>query len=270
MRVAGNNAANAAGIRTAGSLSLYDSTVADNHATQTGGGILNTGALTLERVTVSSNIADTNGGGLYLHSSDPLSGEVNITNTTISGNQAKAFMGGGIWVYYQTELWITNCTLAGNSAGQGGGIYNYHQQDFLENELLKLSESAQLGNVHLLNTLVANNTFANCGRSTQTEPIHSLGHNLDSGTTCEFIPAQGDLVSTNPQLGPLQNNGGQTMTHALLSGSPAIDTGSNTNCPAVDQRGVPRPQGASCDIGAYELQPGVTGDNWQFLPLLVR
>jgi len=58
---------------------------------------------------------------------------------------------------------------------------------------------------------------------------------------------------TNPLLGPLQNNGGQTQTHALLTGSPAIDAGTNTGCPTTDQRGIARPQGATCDIGAFEF-----------------
>lgn len=80
----------------------------------------------------------------------------------------------------------------------------------------------------------------------------SLGHNLDSGSTCGFA-SPGDLSNTDPKLGPLQNNGGFTATHALLPGSPAIDAGS-PDCPplAIDQRGVARPQGPACDIGAYE------------------
>ncbi len=57
----------------------------------------------------------------------------------------------------------------------------------------------------------------------------------------------------NPLLGPLVNNGGSTETHALLTGSPALDTGNNATCPATDQRGIPRPGGAACDIGSYEL-----------------
>jgi hypothetical protein len=61
-----------------------------------------------------------------------------------------------------------------------------------------------------------------------------------------------DMINTEPLLGPLQNNGGPTMTSALLSNSPAINTADNAACPPTDQRGVPRPQGPACDIGAYE------------------
>ena len=86
--------------------------------------------------------------------------------------------------------------------------------------------------------------------------ITSNGNNLDSQNSCH-LTAAGDITNTNPLLGPLHDNGGRTLTHALLPGSPAIDAGDDLACAAapvngIDQRGVPRPQGAACDIGAYE------------------
>jgi hypothetical protein len=87
----------------------------------------------------------------------------------------------------------------------------------------------------------------------------SLGYNMIGNTSgCSFTPGPGDLVNVDPMLGPLQDNGGPTLTQALLPGSPAIDAGSPA-CPPpdTDQRGVPRPQGAACDIGAYEFVPVV-------------
>jgi hypothetical protein len=85
---------------------------------------------------------------------------------------------------------------------------------------------------------------------------------LSSDDSCGFIAA-GDLQNTDPKLRPLQNNGGPTLTHALLPGSPAIDAAPLASCvdaqanPLVaDQRGETRPQGGACDIGAYELQAG--------------
>ena len=252
VRVVANSARTAAGIRNAGSLNVQDSIISGNQAAWTGGGILNTGSLSLDRSTVTGNVAGTNGGGLYLHSDNPLTGQVTIQNSTISGNQANSFMGGGIWVYYQTELSVSSSTITGNTAGQGGGIFNYHQQDgALSRPNLDPKAAAQEGNILLHNTIVANNTFANCGRSSQTFAIVSQGHNLDSGITCEFAQT-GDLTETDPNLVPLQNNGGPTLTHALNPGSMAIDNGDDLDCPLTDQRGVIRPQGQHCDIGAYE------------------
>jgi hypothetical protein len=111
----------------------------------------------------------------------------------------------------------------------------------------------------LKNTIVANNANGNCLISgTPT----SQGNNLGSDATCTFFMASGDQNSVDPQLGALQDNGGPTPTRALALTSPAVDGGTNIGCPATDQRGIARPQGARCDIGAYELVL-----QRQFLPL---
>ncbi len=99
------------------------------------------------------------------------------------------------------------------------------------------------------NSTFANNTGGNCGGG-----LTDQGYNLESSTDCGFT-GTGSLQKTDPQLGGLQNNGGPTQTIALLSNSPAIDHIPAANCPATDQRGFTRPDGASesaCDIGAYE------------------
>ena len=124
---------------------------------------------------------------------------------------------------------------AGNSAGQGGGIFNYHQQGALA---ARESTNMLEGNIQLLNILLASNTFANCERSAQTNSIVSLWGNLDSGTSCELNTLLGDQVAIGPLLGPLQDNGGFTQTQALPAGSPAIDAGQKDGCPVEDQRGV--------------------------------
>ncbi len=106
------------------------------------------------------------------------------------------------------------------------------------------------GAIDLKDTIVANNPSE---ETAFLSALFSLGNNLDGDGTCNLAPGLGDLVSTDPRLGPLADNGGPTETHALLAGSPAIDAGSD-DCPppATDQRGVARPDGAACDIGAFE------------------
>jgi hypothetical protein len=106
------------------------------------------------------------------------------------------------------------------------------------------------GELSMLNTIVASTTPAqNC--VIEDGAIVSAGHNLDSGSSCNFTEP-GDISNANPQVQSLANNGGQVLTGALAAGSPAIDAGTNHGCPNADARGVPRPQGSSCDIGAYE------------------
>jgi hypothetical protein len=103
------------------------------------------------------------------------------------------------------------------------------------------------GAVQTRDSVIANaGVGLNCGGQ-----VTSLGHNLSSDNSCNLTGA-GDLNGVDPRLTGLQNNGGPTHTHGLYPNSPAIDAGDNNGCPANDQRGVPRPQGAACDIGAYE------------------
>lgn len=176
--------------------------------------------------------------------------QLTLANSTLSNNRAVEVSGGlqggdggalGIVPFISTNsIRITNTTIYSNFASiQGGGI----QAD------------PGYGSGSIRNSIVANNVAffaANCGGDTFT----SAGNNIDSGTGCNFS-AGGDLSDTDPLLGPLANNGGTTLTHALLPGSPAVNAADNTACAAdpiknVDQRGVLRPQGAFCDIGAVE------------------
>jgi hypothetical protein len=107
--------------------------------------------------------------------------------------------------------------------------------------------------VVLQNTIVAGNAIDNCDTNFGgfDGVIRSQGNNLSSDGTCNLTEPT-DKQNTTPRLGPLQNNGGATDTRALLAGSAALDGGVTTGCPTVDQRGVARPQGLRCDIGAFE------------------
>jgi hypothetical protein len=213
------------------SATLIDVTVSGNAVDRDGGGIVNLGVATLTSVTVSGNNADLSGGGIFTGGAVVTGASTTLTNVTVSGNHANGF-GGGIQDSATSVL--TNVTVSGNSttaAASGGGI-------------------ASAGSTRLVNVLVAGNTSSGVADNCNGV-VTSLGHNLDSGSTCA-LAGPGDLGNTAPGLGPLQDNTGPTWTHALLEGSPAIDAGSGDACPPADQRGVARPQGASCDIGAYE------------------
>ena len=226
-----------------------------------GGGIYSAGAtagttsLTLTDVTVIGNMA-AHGGGIE---NDVLS-TLDLTGVTVSGNTASV-AGGGIENEASAPgATLTNVTISGNTAGTGAGLSN---DGGLMLSFVTISDNSLdgSGDHTIRNTILANSASGtNCsGGGT----LLAEDHNLDSGSTCGFTDPT-DLINTNPDLGPLQDNGGPTFTHALAAGSPAIDAGSG-NCPppATDQRGIMRPVDGNgdgtpvCDIGAFEFQPGV-------------
>ncbi|MDH3362377.1 MAG: DUF11 domain-containing protein, partial [Gammaproteobacteria bacterium] len=224
----------------ASNITLTDVTVSSNNASRRGGGILvDAATTTFSRVTVDANSCTSErGGGLHFRGG----GLANLTNVTISGNTCDE--GGGINVEGGHIVNLNNVTVNANGAPSGGG---------------GLRRSG--GTLTILNTIVANSTSGgNCSGT-----IVSSGTNLDSADTC-LLTSPGDLINSNPDLGPLQDNGGLTLTHALGSVSDAIDTGNNTGCPATDQRGVARPidgdvdSVAVCDIGAYEAPPAISAN----------
>ncbi|MCP4202858.1 MAG: hypothetical protein GY769_13120 [bacterium] len=203
-----------------GTLLLTNSTLSDNLSVL-GGGIYNSGGgtVTLTDTTLSGNTAGF-GGGVY-NSGD---GTLNVTNSTLSRNAA-GFGGGGLFSFVGTTTTLTNSTLARNSAGFGGGLYAGSAAT-LTNSLIGQSLSG-----------------SNCAGL-----VTDNGGNLADDTTCGSIPS--NLTGLNPSL---SDNGGPTMTHALLDGSNAIDVGSAPACPPNDQRGAARVN--ACDIGSYEFIP---------------
>ena len=272
--VSGNTGSNGGGIFTTSTLTLTASTVSGNTAsTGSGGGIFKSGSsstLTLTNSTVSGNTAaGIKGGGIYA-----VGGIVTLTNSTVSGNTANT-SGGGISNF--VTLTLTNSTVSGNTAGDdGGGIYNSGGTLTLTNSTIT-ENTAQAGGggighvsgtTELVNTIIAVNSAAISGPDCFGS-LTSLGYNLiRDDSSCGFTAATGDQVGDaanpiDPVLGPLQDNGGDTETHALLSGSPAIDAIPVADCSdidglpvATDQQGVVRPQGPACDMGAYEFETG--------------
>ncbi len=204
---------------------ITDSAVTANSGSQAGGIDTTTGAgsLTVTRSTISGNMTNIAGGGIQAEV------PVTVVNSTISGNTAQSLTGGGgIQRTANGTVTVLNSTITGNTApvNRGGGI---------------------AGPATLKNTIIAANNGGNC-----SAPLTSQGHNIESATDCQLDGA-GDQQGVNPQLGPLAANGGPTRTHALAAGTPAVNAGDNSGCPATDQRGRARPDGPACDIGAYEI-----------------
>ncbi|MBV6393172.1 MAG: hypothetical protein KPEEDBHJ_02408 [Anaerolineales bacterium] len=238
-----------------GTVTVTDSALSGNSA-NSGGGIYNNnnGTVAVTNSALSGNIAGY-GGGIY---SDNYS-TVTVANSTISGNSATASSGGGIFNYYQSTLTVTNSTLSGNSTTyRGGGIYNAFTGTATVTNSTLSGNSADnfgggiynnVGTLNYSNTIIANSAGGDCING---GTIGANANNLVEDGSCSAS------LSGDPNLGPLQDNGGPTQTHALLTGSAAIDAGDATTCAAppvnnLDQRGVTRPQGAGCDIGSYEL-----------------
>ncbi len=205
-----------------------------------GGGIYNDkGVMELTNSTVSGNTA-SNGGGIYHESGyycEPFcsTGHLELRSTTVSGNTA-TYYGGGI--YNTFKLSTIYSTVSDNTASNGGGIFNLFNDDVVKST----------------NTLVARNTAT--VNPDVRGPFDSQGYNLIGDITGASGWIATDLQNVDdPLLGPLQDNGGPTNTHALLPGSPAINAipigDINSGCtawpPNTDQRGVARPQGAACD-----------------------
>ena len=222
---------------TAGTAMITETFIKLNAAGGQGGGILNAGTLTVSGTAIKVNAAVAPGGALAN------SGTAGIVNTSVSTNST-AEAGGGI--ASSGTVTLNNVSLVFNtSAGQAGGI------------------AQQSGTVTLGNTIVAANT-ASAGAEC-TGALVSAGYNLlgDLAGCTLAGNTTGNLVGKDPRLGQPAANGGPTPNHAPLAGSPAINAGSPATpgsgggaCEATDQRGVPRPQGGRCDIGAYETLCG--------------
>ena len=220
-----------------GTVNVRNSIVSGNSAAS-GGGILSKQRVNISTSAIAGNTATNSGGGienLY---------NTTIVDSTISGNTVTG-SGGGI--HNTFTLTITNSTISGNSAdSNGGGIYIDMGEVF----------SAR-------NTIIAKNT-ASFGPDFRGQ-LNSQGFNLIGNTTATSITGvtTGNQLNVDPLLGPLQDNGGATLTHALLSGSTAIENGHSSGS-STDQRGLPRPVddptitnatgGDGSDIGAYEVQ----------------
>lgn len=265
-----------------GSVSITGSSISDNTASHFGAGIAQDGPgpIGISRSTIEDNTAIWDGGGI----AEEFAAPVTITQSTINGNTAS--YGGGIVEEggdppSAPADTLINDTITDNhavgggrvvadtgggglDASGGGGTFVVRNSTISGNT----STVTTGGNIHddidpidLTNTIVAGGSPANCaGGSIFFVGGHghgsAAGHNLISDATCG-ASAGGTLVSVNPRLAPLVDAGGSTYTQPLLAGSPALNAAKDAFCPATDQRGIHRPQGPHCDIGAYEAPAGL-------------
>jgi uncharacterized repeat protein (TIGR01451 family) len=277
-----------------GNLTVSESSIINNVAHSYGGGIYqNGGTLNLTKTLVARNSSIESGGGLYASfgvvsvTASILTenfsrygagisnnfGTLSINNTTISNNTLPGGFGGyahGSGIYdAQGTLFVNNTTISGNKGGDGEGLYSWANGTvFLNNSSIISNQGyglqANMSTVMMQNTIIAHNGENGVGQVDCYDQdlinhmyVQSLGYNLIK-TNRNCVLAASDLINLDPQLGLLQDNGGPTYTHALLTGSPAIDAGNSAGCLgnsgvlATDQRGLPRV--GRCDIGAYEEQ----------------
>ncbi|MBW2380638.1 MAG: right-handed parallel beta-helix repeat-containing protein [Deltaproteobacteria bacterium] len=273
--VSGNHGHQGAGISNDGTLTLANSTVAGNTAKGgSGGGIANEGlgVLTLTNCTIRENRAEAVeddefgpfwgvGGGISS------GGVLTLVNSTVSGNTAVE--GGGIAQTDAGSMTLTNTTVSGNTAAGcegireepcgvgGGGIWN-NGPAIIANTTVSGNTGAFADAVYNEGGLTLMSTLID-GECDGPADITSDGYNVESpGDTCGFEPGGTDQVSVTAEqlnLGPLADNGGPTMTHALGDGSVAVDQIPADSCEVdEDQRGVTRPQGDACDVGAVEME----------------
>jgi hypothetical protein len=182
--------------------------------------------------------------------------------------------GGGIET--RGDLFLSNCTVAENEASagdaepprgrgwvQGGGISGNSTllNVTLARNRIDPVDGLWSGGANLIGDVLITNSILYCAAGQTNFAGHILGesHNLCSDTSAAFA-GQGSLNSVDPLLGPLADNGGYTFTIALSPHSPALSAADPAFCPRTDQRGVPRPAGAGCDLGAFELAPVIQLD----------
>ncbi|MGH7961679.1 MAG: choice-of-anchor Q domain-containing protein [Candidatus Binatia bacterium] len=262
-----------------GNLTLEETTVSTGIASGTlarGGGVFNGGGiLTLTNSTISgnssysssSNLTNRQGGGVFNYG-----GIVTLTNSTISGNSAH--LGGGMQNSAGGAITLTNSTISSNRSRYGGGVLNYGTLTVTDSTISGNTGAGRGGGIQtvsatltLARSLVSGNTspdgpeiLQTFGGAVNVNNFNLFGVNGNAGVK-PFTPGATDIVPAPGVLlgdirGPLALNApGDTRTHALVPGSPAIDASpDDAFCEPTDQRGVPRPQGSACDIGAFEVE----------------
>lgn len=260
-----NDAPNAGGIYQEGVLNITGSSLFGNHTDGIGGAILtlSTGTLGMNQSTLDSNLSGGDGAGIFNY------GSINIQNSTLSRNKIMVGAGAGLCMAPGGTAIFSNSTISGNSASNGGGgIYSVGNSLSITNCTVTKNVTPQGGGglwvnsngCTIKNSIVADNS-ASFAHDIQAGGafITSSGYNIVGDTILSFwVPGTSDILGNStiavadPELGPLQDNGGPTFTHAFDCSSIANNAGTNSGTPTTDQRGLPRQYNR--DIGAYEAQ----------------
>ena len=257
MITGGNVTGNGGGIYNQGVLTVVNTVLFNHTASDSGGGIYNSGTLTITNSSLVGNVASY-GGGI---NND---GVLYLQNSTLDANTATT-QGGGI--LNLADLSVENSTLSGNSTViHGSGILNVGSLGLYDSTLsgnIGAIALTNFGSLYYYNTIIANTIDAiDCVVMNGAYVYHNV-NNLVETTSSLIDESCNPSLNSDPMLGELADNGGPTLTMALLAGSPAIDAGNLTYCTEFDQRGVARPQGLHCDIGAFEFEIPYL---WQQLP----
>jgi hypothetical protein len=265
-RALGNNTASAGGVYIGGYLNSSYSTISQNAAPGTsqyksyGGGVVVAGDVTFTNSTISGNSAYV-AGGIFA------GGNLTLGGTTVSGNRATITAGLAAAGATHTAL-IVNSTISGNIASGANsriGAMDLSGPATIANSTIAFNQASIDGGLYAAGTtlnlessIIADNSASGAPsdlNALQTTSI-SGANNLITSSTATF---DSGTITACPRLGPLADNGGSTLTHALAHTSPAIDKGSNSLALATDQRGLgfPRMFGTAADIGAFEWQHGI-------------
>ena len=255
-----------------GTVLLEDVAVMNNRVTVSspsvfGGGIvvLGTSAVTIRRSSISNNRSSYHGAGIYVASGSALT----VENSTISDNQASGYGGG---LYSAGTVTVTNTTIALNNGGYGGGAFINGGSLAMAFGTVAFNRAASSsgggiyalsGTVALTGTILGDNTaqgsYPDLGGSGVTASYTLIESAADAALFGISNGVNGNVVGSDPGFDSgLTTNGGPTNTVALGATSPALDhiSSGTIGCGSTvdtDQRGVSRPQGSACDIGAYEL-----------------
>jgi hypothetical protein len=246
----------------------------NNRARLEGGAVYRYGypdeSTVIDSTTLDGNVVEDEAGGLagglYHHTDTPGVMPLTLTNSTISNNTSAR--GAGAMFFYNSPVSLTNVTIAGNVAqtSLAGGIAANGVSGTLLNCTIADNHADHAdsfagaliggGSLTLVNTIIANNTAGNAWNpvsctDTAAGGDHDLQFPATQGSGGADTPCVTGITFADPLLGPLQDNGGPTLTIALLPGSPAL--GAGAGCPPTDQRGTARTDG--CDIGAFQHDP---------------